>query len=270
MVSRQSNFSDYAYSVLLVLVPAEQAVTLAQHLDAWSHAAVDVEKLRKLSLAIYQAADPVARRHQYTPLARADIAQHIVQLSYARIMLQDYSNISLARNRAHTFGSMSTTFTRRLCRMLRIEKSSTFLDIGSGVANVVLQISLDTGCKAIGLEVVEDRVKWGVNLEQAVALHSIPWQLSLGDVSFKAADFTQWSELDRQKLFSSVHAIWMCNLVFDNPEKMAMMILKHVKSTVVVGSLKVLPGFRECVRHVSYLQARVNENIFQFIFHPAA
>jgi SAM-dependent methyltransferase len=239
-----------SHSTTPVLVPEAQATILSMRLNLWSSALVDVDSLWQLASSTFHAADAGARSHHYTPEQRADVAELVLQLSYARIMLQEYGGIMKAERRSETFGSMSTRFVRMLLSLLHVHRDSVFLDIGSGIGNVVLQLSHQSGCSTIGVEIVEERMKRCMQLQQAVANHSVPWQLALQKPQWYREDILEWEEDRLGKLINSVDAIWMCNLVFDKPEVLSMKILPYLKPTVIVASLKYLPGFQRCVRHV--------------------
>jgi [histone H3]-lysine79 N-trimethyltransferase len=51
------------------------------------------------------------------------------------------------------YGGMTESFTERLIQRMRLMKNQTFLDIGSGIGQVVLQVAATVGCKAIGIEI---------------------------------------------------------------------------------------------------------------------
>jgi hypothetical protein len=57
------------------------------------------------------------------------------------------------RGTSQVYGEINTSFVQHLIRELDMQASDVFVDIGSGVGNVVLQMAAQTGCRASGIEI---------------------------------------------------------------------------------------------------------------------
>jgi cyclopropane fatty-acyl-phospholipid synthase-like methyltransferase len=55
---------------------------------------------------------------------------------------------------------------QRIFQLLDLQRDDIFLDIGSGIANTVLQAAFTVGCVSRGIEVVKDRHNIGVNIKE--------------------------------------------------------------------------------------------------------
>lgn len=57
----------------------------------------------------------------------------------------------------------------------RLTRCSRFLDVGSGLGKIVLHMSLASGCKAAGIEILSSRVKLAVEFrDKLVAKNKVP------------------------------------------------------------------------------------------------
>ncbi|KAF2870654.1 histone methylation protein DOT1-domain-containing protein [Massariosphaeria phaeospora] len=69
-----------------------------------------------------------------------------------------------------TYGEVSQGFISRMFQDFKVAASSCFIDLGSGVGNVVLQAHLETGCHAFGSELHSGRFAASIVFRTAVAI----------------------------------------------------------------------------------------------------
>eukprot|EP00158_Paraphelidium_tribonemae_P006949 Partr_v1_DN28048_c3_g1_i2_m56702 putative Histone methyltransferase that specifically methylates histone H3 to form H3K79me. This methylation is required for telomere silencing and for the pachytene checkpoint during the meiotic cell cycle by allowing the recruitment of RAD9 to double strand breaks. Nucleosomes are preferred as substrate compared to free histones (By similarity) len=79
----------------------------------------------------------------------------LLEQVYSRVIpdpetLQSYKGFS-----REVYGETRPSTITDLIRITNIKQQHTFLDLGSGIGNVVLQIHAQTGCKAYGIELLE-------------------------------------------------------------------------------------------------------------------
>ncbi len=87
-----------------------------------------------------------------------------------------------------------------------------FLDLGSGVGNVVLQAALQSGCRAFGVEVMEHPARLsGVQLEQ-MKMRCRMWGVDMGEAEVLRGDMTACPRVD--ELISQADVVLVNNFVF--------------------------------------------------------
>ena len=64
------------------------------------------------------------------------------------------------------YGETAAGFTDKLVQNLMLTPQDVFLDFGSGLGQVVLQVSCQTGCRGLGIEVMPARHKHALLLHK--------------------------------------------------------------------------------------------------------
>ena len=64
------------------------------------------------------------------------------------------------------YGGMSESFIQEMCERCCVGKDDTFVDIGSGIGQIVIQVAATMGCKSWGYEVVEQRHNHAILLKR--------------------------------------------------------------------------------------------------------
>lgn len=79
----------------------------------------------------------------------SEILQHVYSLAVSPHVqaLRAYTN-----GTSEVYGELKPKFCRRIFQDVSLETTHVFLDLGSGVGNVVLQAALEVGCRAYGIE----------------------------------------------------------------------------------------------------------------------
>ena len=58
------------------------------------------------------------------------------------------------------YGEINAPFiNKEIIQRTGLRSKSVFVDLGSGIGNVVLQVAAQTGCETFGIEAIETRVK---------------------------------------------------------------------------------------------------------------
>ena len=63
------------------------------------------------------------------------------------------------------YGGMNENFIQEMCERSCMGKDDVFVDIGSGIGQIVIQVAATMGCKSVGYEVVEQRHNHGLRLK---------------------------------------------------------------------------------------------------------
>lgn len=111
-----------------------------------------------------------------------------------------------------TYGELLFKFVDDIIQKTGLRSDSLFLDLGSGVGNVVLQAALQTGCRSYGIEVQE--VAASVAVEQHIQLQQRCrlWGLRMGEVELENGDITRSARLSQ--LMGQADVVLINNYIF--------------------------------------------------------
>ena len=83
------------------------------------------------------------------------------------------------------YGELLPSFVTNLIKDTRLSANHLFLDLGSGVGNVVLQASLTTGCRSYGIELNSTPAKLARDQLEQFRIRCRMWGLSMGEVELE-------------------------------------------------------------------------------------
>ena len=106
------------------------------------------------------------------------VSCHVWEEAYAQLREADISSARIlrqyTRGSAEVYGEINPRFIDLLIHKLALTSSDVFFDIGSGIGNVVMQVAVQTGCRARGIEIRPELAK----IATAMLKH-LPLQLDL-------------------------------------------------------------------------------------------
>lgn len=113
----------------------------------------------------------------------------------------------------NVYGELLPKFVTKILKEdLRLKSNQVFVDLGSGVGNVVLQAALEVGCESWGCEMMKDYCRVA-DLQQAeFEARSRLWGLQMGKVSLEKGDFTENAAI--KKILRKADAVLVNNQVF--------------------------------------------------------
>lgn len=149
-------------------------------------------------------------------------ATHSIPLSLTRrILAQVYQrtvspNAHLLRrvkDKETTYGELLPPFVHTIFHQTGLDSESVFVDLGSGVGNVVLQSALQTGAESWGIEIMEKPASFA--LEQAAELRAraMRWNISLGAMTLLHGSFLDSPAIDA--VLQRADVVLVNNKVFD-------------------------------------------------------
>lgn len=94
-----------------------------------------------------------------------------------------------------------------------LTQDSLFLDLGSGVGNVVVQASLQTGCKSFGIEKLPEPAKIARNMLEQFKIRCRMWGVDMGEVELEEGDMLHSRRVD--ELMAKADVVLVDNKVFD-------------------------------------------------------
>ncbi|KAF2820830.1 S-adenosyl-L-methionine-dependent methyltransferase [Ophiobolus disseminans] len=168
-------------------------------------------------------------------LERQALATLITRLLFAEVVHPHTRRIVSAPDPLHVYGELNFSFVSRLLTEFSISRASTVVDLGSGVGNVVLQAVLETGCHALGCEVVKDRH----TVAESFSQQGIEWASTF---SGEFGDLQGRIELRHADAFTDIPtltALRIANLVICNNFKFPPELLNRQVSAVLA---QIKPG----------------------------
>lgn len=104
--------------------------------------------------------------------------------------LREYKSFS-----SNTYGELLPQFNSQIFRDTAMDSSSVFIDLGSGVGNVVLQAALEIGCESYGIEMMPNPCELARDQAQEFPARCRMWGLSTGSIELLDGDFLEDARL---------------------------------------------------------------------------
>lgn len=166
---------------------------------------------RKLKRAIARGSFPEVRRRVQdynTALARAvdegsiadkleethelslPLIEQILTQIYARTVSPRVDSLKRYENGTdNVYGELLPRFVSQIFQETQLTSEHVFVDLGSGVGNVVLQAALEIGCDSWGCEMMENACELATLQEKEFNTRSRLWGLETGTVHLERGDF---------------------------------------------------------------------------------
>lgn len=122
-----------------------------------------------------------------------DLVAHMMTQMYDRIITPNIEMLSKYRNGTdEVYGEMKSQFiTQVLCANTQLSSKQVFVDLGSGVGNVVLQAALQIGCESWGCEFMPNPANLAKAQYEEFKARCELWGIQPGDVRLCHGDFSQ-------------------------------------------------------------------------------
>ena len=113
----------------------------------------------------------------------------------------------------NVYGELLPKFVTKILKEdLRLKSNQVFVDLGSGVGNVVLQAALEVGCESWGCEMMKDYCLVADLQQVEFQARSRLWGLQMGSVNLEKGDFTENAAI--KKILRKADAVLVNNQVF--------------------------------------------------------
>jgi H3 lysine-79-specific histone-lysine N-methyltransferase len=89
----------------------------------------------------------------------------------------------------NVYGELLPKFVSQILRDVRVSSDQVFVDLGSGVGNVVLQAALEAGCESWGCEMMEKYCEVADLQKKEFEARCRLWGLSHGSINLEKGDF---------------------------------------------------------------------------------
>ena len=147
-----------------------------------------------------------------------DVVHRIVDETYQRAvgphidMLKRYEAFS-----SEVYGELMPTFVTDLVQATGLTEESLFLDLGSGVGNVILQASLETGCTSYGIEIMPGPAQIARSQLEQFKIRCRMWGVRAGKVELEEGDMLRSARVD--ELVKTADVVLVNNKVFLEPRE---------------------------------------------------
>ncbi|KAF2438595.1 DOT1-domain-containing protein [Karstenula rhodostoma CBS 690.94] len=132
-------------------------------------------------------------------------SKHAIPLSIVkRILAQVYWRtvspyaylLKRVKGKETTYGELLPNFVHNIFQQTGLRSRSTFIDLGSGVGNVVLQSALQTGAESHGIEIMDKPAEYANDQANELRARSKLWNINLGPINLLHGDFLESPQVD--------------------------------------------------------------------------
>ncbi len=184
------------------------------------NALLSLIKYPPLSLDPFDPLPPNEMRSMIRSWSRIpeDVVHRIVDETYQRAvgphidMLRRYEAFS-----SEVYGELMPAFVTDLVEATGLTEESLFLDLGSGVGNVVLQASLETGCTSYGIEIMPGPAQIARSQLEEFKTRCRMWGVRAGNVELEEGDMLRSAKVD--ELVKTADVVLVNNKVFLEPRE---------------------------------------------------
>ena len=142
----------------------------------------------------------------------------IIEETYQRCVgphidqLRKYSAFS-----SEVYGELMPSFVTDILKHANLRPDSLFMDLGSGVGNVVLHAALQTGCRAFGVELKGEREPLAMNQKEQMQLRCRMWGIDMGEVELMKGNMIDCPRVD--ELLCKADVVLVNNYIFSEKRK---------------------------------------------------
>lgn len=125
-----------------------------------------------------------------------DLVQRILDQIYSRTVSPKVETLRAYENGTdYVYGELLSRFCSSIFHQVQLTQDQVFVDLGSGVGNVVLQAALESGCESWGIEYMKNPCELADLQAKEFPGRARLWGLSVGSVNLLRGDFTKNVEI---------------------------------------------------------------------------
>ncbi|KAJ3158884.1 Nucleosomal histone H3-Lys79 methylase [Geranomyces michiganensis] len=147
------------------------------------------------------------------PPASYQMVAHILEQAYSRSVAPSSSLLNQYEGFSNNvYGEVKHNFVNTIIKEARIQPHHIFLDMGSGIANVVLQVAAQCLCYSYGIEVMDIPAKLAVQQRKEFISRMRYYAKPCGRIKLKHADFLE--DPSFPEVIKSADVIFVNNYAF--------------------------------------------------------
>jgi H3 lysine-79-specific histone-lysine N-methyltransferase len=124
------------------------------------------------------------------------LVKHVTQQTYARIVSPLSHKLRKVKGKETTYGELMPVFVHRIFAQTALKSDHVFVDLGSGVGNVVLQSALQTGADSWGIEIMDLAASLGAKQAHELSARARLWNINIGATHLLHGDFLDCPAID--------------------------------------------------------------------------
>ncbi|OCK80503.1 DOT1-domain-containing protein [Lepidopterella palustris CBS 459.81] len=191
------------------------------------------------------------------------LVRRILAQVYQRTVSPKAHLLRKVKDKAQTYGELLPPFVHTIFHQTHLTSNSVFVDLGSGVGNVVLQAALQTGAESWGIEIMATPCEFATAQAKELEARARLWGLSMGPVKLLTGDFLESEEID--KVLRRADVVLVNNKVFPQELNRALLdkFLDLKEGAKVVSLESFTPGNRQGARNEQNPSSLFTEERFE-------
>ena len=168
--------------------------------------------------------------------------EQILTQTYSRTVSLHVSTLRRYENGTdNVYGELLPRFISNIFRETKLTSSQVFVDLGSGVGNVVLQAALEIGCESWGCEMMPNASQLATLQSREFASRTKLWGLAPGPVHLEHGDFL--SNVPTLSVLKRADVVLVNNQAFTPPlnDKLIMHFLDLKEGCQIVSLKSFVP-----------------------------
>jgi H3 lysine-79-specific histone-lysine N-methyltransferase len=111
------------------------------------------------------------------------------------------------------YGELMPPFIHEIVQATGLNQDSLFVDLGSGVANVVVQASLQSGCTSYGIELMPHPARVAKGVVEQIKIRCRMWGVRIGEMELEEGNMLESRRVD--ELIAKADVVLVDNKVFE-------------------------------------------------------
>lgn len=124
------------------------------------------------------------------------LVRRIIDQVYWRRVSPFAHVLKRVKGKETTYGELLAPFVHTIFQQTNLDSQSVFVDLGSGVGNVVLQSALQTGAESHGIEIMDAAAGYANDQATELRARAKLWNISLGPLTLLHGDFLESPQID--------------------------------------------------------------------------
>lgn len=146
------------------------------------------------------------------------VLMRIIEENYQRCVGPNVQSLKQYEAFSSTvYGELMPSLVHEIIQLTGLKEDSLFLDLGSGVGNVVVQASLQTGCRSFGIELMHAPAKVARAMVKQFQIRCRMWGVAVGDMELEEGNMLQSSRVN--ELIPQADVMLVDNKVFEESRK---------------------------------------------------
>ncbi|KAF2646041.1 DOT1-domain-containing protein [Massarina eburnea CBS 473.64] len=152
--------------------------------------------LTQFNAMIKDNMDDVSRAIDDMRAVPLSLVKRITAQVYQRTVSYRAHLLRQVKGKSTTYGELLPNFVHTIFQQTGLNSQSVFVDLGSGVGNVVLQSALQTGAESWGIEIMNKPAEYALDQASELRARARLWNISLGPITLLHGDFTNAPAID--------------------------------------------------------------------------